>query len=325
MQLVSSVTHKLFKILIDNYICKFISIVLAITLFTFVSSIGESGYAFADIFCGYERCPNTIRTPKKELKFSQECKKDQDYEIISPPPQEQENDVAVLSIHGGEIELNTSRITSDLSSRNNWDRYDFNGKINSEECLNLEKLSKSSNSNKKFVVLHITSTHFDEKKAVDLVSSHRNAVSIHGFSREEEAAKNQTICVGGQNEDKVKKFIEHVNKESYKLKEDKLNYSLNLVNAPLEKSNFDKGRHVSQRNTICLEKKVPKQSALTGTDWENIVNKSRNPNGGLQIELNRQIRIDLAKGIDNPNFSSSNPYQLLRNVIYGAIKEAMND
>jgi phage replication-related protein YjqB (UPF0714/DUF867 family) len=327
MQLVSSITHKLFKILIDNYICKLISIVLAITLFTSVSSIGESGYAFADIFCGYERCQNPIRTPKEELKFSQECKKDQDYEIISPPPQEQESDVAVLSIHGGEIELNTSRITSDLSSRNKWDRYDFNGKINNEKCLKLEELSKSNNSNKNFVVLHITSTHFDEKKAVDLVSSHENAVSIHGFSREEEEEeeKIQTICVGGQNEDKVKKFIEHVNKESYKLKEDKLNYSLNLVNAPLEKSNFDKGRPVSQRNTICLEKKVPKQSALTGTDWENIVNKSRNPNGGLQIELNRQIRIDLAQGRDKPNSSSPNEYQLLRDVIYGAIKEAMND
>ena len=261
--------------------------------------------------------------PLKELKSSQECKEDQDYKIIIPPPQEQESDVAVLSIHGGEIESYTSRITSDLSSRNNWDRYDFNGKIKNEKCLKLEKLSKSNNSNKNFVVLHITSTHFDEKKAVDIVSSHENAVSIHGYSRTEEEEGIQTICVGGQNEDKVKKFIEHVNKESYKL--DELDYSLNLVNAPLEQSNFDKGRLVIRRNTICLEKEVPKQSALTGTDWENIVNKTRNPNGGLQIELNRPIRIDLAKGRDKPNSSSTNKYQLLRNVIYGAIKEAMND
>lgn len=326
MQLVSSITHKIFKILIDNYICKLISIVLAITLFTSVSSIGESGYALAeDIFCAYEQCPNPKPdTPKEELKSSQECKEGQDYNIISPPPQEQESDVAVLSIHGGEIELNTSRITSDLSSRNKWDRYDFNGKINNEKCLKLEELSKSNNSNKNFVVLHITSTHFDEKKAVDLVSSHENAVSIHGFSRKEKEAGIQTICVGGLNTPQIEKFIENVNKESDKLKAD-LKYSLNLVNAPLEQSNFEKKLFVAPKNTICLASKNPEQQALTGTNPSNIVNKTMNSSGGLQIELQSRIRSDLANGKDKPNVSSPDEYQRLRDVIYGAIKEAMND
>lgn len=325
MQLVSNVTHKLFKILIGNYICKLISIVLAITIFTSVSSIWASGYALADTFCGYEKCSNpNSRTPKRELKSSQECKEGQDYKIISPSLQEQKSDVAILSIHGGNIEPNTSRITSDLSARHKWDRYDFNGNINNKECLALKNLSNPTNSNKNFVVLHITSTNFDEKRAVDLVSSHKNAVSIHGYSREEKEEKIQTICVGGLNKDKVKKFIEYVNKESYKLK-DKPNYSLNLVNAPLEQYNLDKDRPVAKRKTICLEKDIPKQSALTGTDPDNIVNKVRNPDGGLQIELNSQIRKDLVKGIDKPNVSSPDEYQLLRDVIYGAIKEAMND
>jgi hypothetical protein len=55
------------------------------------------------------------------------------------------------------------------------------------------------------------------------------------------------------------------------------------------------------------------------------VNKVGNPDGGLQIELNSQIRKDLANGIDKPNVSSLDGYQLLRDVIYGAIKETMKN
>jgi len=319
MQLVSNVTHKLFKILIDNYICKLISIVLAITLFTSISSIGESGYALAeDIFCAYEQCPTPKPdTPKEELKFSQECKEGQDYKIISPPPQEQESDVAVLSIHGGKIELYTSRITSDLSSRNKWDRYDFNGNINNEKCLSLKELSKSNNSNKNFVVLHITSTRFDEPKAVELVMSHKNAVSIHGYERKEKPGL-QTICVGGGNKDKIKIFIESVNKKSDKLK-GLFDYSLNLVDVPTAA----KPGNSTENNSICLVNDKKEPDPLTGRNPKNIVN--RNNKNGLQLELNKIIRADLAKGIDDRNDNSPDENQLLRNIIYDAIEEAMRD
>jgi phage replication-related protein YjqB (UPF0714/DUF867 family) len=177
--------------------------------------------------------------------------------------------------------------------------------------------------NKNFDVLHITSNYFDEEKAIELVSSHENAVSIHGFYREENDGI-QTICVGGRDKDKRKKFIDYVNKESSKLKDD-FTYSLNLVNVPLEQSKLDKKMEVPQRSTICLKNDSLNQRALTGTSLKNIVNKTRKSKKGLQIELKRQIRADLAEGKDEPHASLHNKNQILRNVIYGAIKEAMTE
>ncbi len=312
MEIVRSVTRNLAKALSSKYIYKLILIALVLNLFSFMSCIGRSSYAWADTFLCYENC-------RKALKDSPECIANVDYSITAPKGTK---NITVLSIHGGKIEKHTSRISHDLWKRYAWYLYDFNGHTQKDSPG--YKLDKSNLKNKNFSVLHITSTNFNESKAINLVESHENAVTIHGYSRNEEEAGIQTICVGSKNTDQIEKFIEYVNKESYKLK-DRLKYSLNLVNAPLEQSNVQAKIKVSKRNTICLEKETPKQSALTGIDPTNIVNKAMNPNGGLQIELNEQIREDLAKGIDKPSSSSPDEYQLLRNVIYRAINYAMLD
>lgn len=312
-------THNLMKALSSKYFCKLISIVFAIILFTFVGSIGGSGYAWADTFCGYEKCGNPNATLRKKLKDSEKCKegKNNDYEFFPAP---KTSDVTVLSIHGGGIEEYTSEISHDLSQRYGWSRYDFNGHIKTKKCL---ELAPPQSKNPNFTVLHITSNYFDEKNAFNLVSSHENAVSIHGYSRKEEAGI-QTICVGGRNTEKIKKFINYVNQESYQLKGN-LNYSLNLVNVPLDQANLEKNIAVPERNTICLKNEALKQRALTGTSQKNIVNKTRNSSGGLQIELKKKIRADLAEGKDEPQASSPNKNQLLRNVIYGGIEAAMSE
>ena len=297
---------------------KVLLLVLSITVFTFVNYIGESSYAFAeDTFCAYEQCPNPKPdTPCEELKSSckklipsPECKEGQDYTIFSTPPQEQESDVTVLSIHGGKIEHDTSIISSHLSTRYNWNIYDFNGKIKNSKCSDLKKLNHSNNKNINFVVLHITSNRFDEPRAVKLVSSHNNAVSIHGYQRTEDDEKIQTICVGGANKIQIKRFIEYVkNNQSDEFKR-LVDYSLNPIDVPKSANN----------SNICT-----KVRRLDGKNPNNIVNKNKGGTGGLQLEFNSQTRTDLGKGTDNRNASRPEKNQLLRNLIYEAINCAMS-
>gem|GEM_PF-1543525 len=319
MERVRSVTYNIVSMLNCQSICKFLLLVLSITVFTFVSYIGESSYALAaDTFCAYEQCPNPQpKTSCGELKFSckkikpsPECKEYQDYEINVTPPEKQKSDVTVLSIHGGEIEHDTSIISSHLSTRYNWNIYDFNGKITNPECSDLRNLNPSDIKNTNFVVLHITSTRFDDPRAVKLVSSHNNAVSIHGYRRTEDNKKVQTICVGGANKTQITKFIEYVkNNQSDEFKR-LVGYSLNPINVP----SLDE----DDNSNICT-----RDRRLDGIDPRNIVNKNKGDTGGLQLEFNNQTRTDLAKGTDNRNASPSEKNQLLRNLIYEAINCAM--
>ncbi len=312
MEKVRSVTYNIVTMLSCQSICKVLLLVLSITVFTFVSYTGESSYALAeDTFCAYKQCPN----PKPdtyfgELKSSPECKEGQDYIIISTPPEKQKTDVTVLSIHGGKIEHDTSIISSHLSTRYNWNIYDFNGKITNPECSDLKKSNPSDIKNTNFVVLHITSTRFDDPRAVKLVSSHNNAVSIHGYGRAEDDKKVQTICVGGANKPQIKRFIEYVkNNQSDELKR-LVDYSLNPIDVP----SLDK----DDNSNICTRKR-----RLDGINPNNIVNKNKEGTGGLQLEFNSRTRTDLAKGTDNRDANSHEGNQLLRNLIYEAIDCAM--
>ncbi len=306
-----NVTQNIAKALSSKYICKLIAIVLVITLFNFVSLIGELNYALADTFDCYDK---TCRL-EKALVNSNECKKDRDYTITAI---NNENEITVLSIHGGKIEDYTSEISWDLSKRYGWNFYDFNGHIEKDTpCWNLDT---SEFEDKNFPVLHITSTNFDEPDAIDLIESHKKAVSIHGFRREEKIPKTQTICVGGANEAQISKFIEYLKDKRDEIDKIKnlLDYSLNIINVPNPENASQ------QEREICL-----KPYPLKGTKKDNIVNRTNkrsNNNdrkGGLQIELNREIRKSLAKGKDYPNASSPDENQLLRNIIYEAINHAM--
>jgi phage replication-related protein YjqB (UPF0714/DUF867 family) len=227
IKIVSSIIHNLVKALINKYLCKLLSLVLATTLFTFVSSIGWSSYAFADQF----KCYDKICTPPKSdaLKNSTVCKKGKDYRITSYV--EGTSDVIVLSIHGGLIEAYTSEISRDLARRHGWKRYDFFGEIKNPKCAVLVDL-KSDNLH--YDVLHITSTGFDEPKAIELVSSQKKAVAIHGYEREERQDDIQTICVGGKNSTQVSKFIEYIKSKETEINKVKssLGYSLNPINVP---------------------------------------------------------------------------------------------
>ncbi len=308
IEIVRSIRY-IFVNALSIYSWKLLSLVLAILLCMCIGSTEELGATLADTFCGYEQCRGS--TTKVPLKSSPVCKEGQDY-IVTPAsvnPSNAASDVTVVSIHGGKIEPDTSTISSHLSTRYQWNRYDFYADIDNKECLALTQGSASDSANDNFTVLHITSDHFDDSRAVDLVKG-RKVVSIHGHGRTELDNKIQLICVGGKNKDQRVKFINYVNKKQSNELQRLLGYSLNPVNVPKPTA--------SDSESDCIKKRP----RLNGTNADNIVNRN-GPNGGLQLELSRKIRLDLGEGNDTPNAPSPDKNQRLRNVIYEAINCAI--
>ncbi len=286
-----------------KYIYRLTSIILATILFALISSIMRSDYALADVFGCYQAtgssssCLSATGSSLPPLNSStSKCKLNQDYEITS---QNRGSDVTVLAIHGGKIEANTSKIVRDLANATtrNWNFYDFDGDITNSACENLASDSNPSNNN--YEVLHITSTRFNEANAVNLVRDHKNAITIHGHGRNAQTDNTQTICVGGANEIQVFKFIKYVEDNTPANLSSLLGYSLDIVDAPQAIS------------SICIN-----PTRLTGSSSRNIVNQNDNQSGrgGLQLEISRKIRDDLAAG-----------KQVLTDLIYGALDYAMLD
>lgn len=282
-----------------KYIYRLTSILLATILFTLISSFIRSEYALADVFGCYQAtgasssCTESSLPP---LNSSNKCILNQDYKITS---QNRESEVTVLAIHGGKIEAKTSDIVRDLANTatRNWNFYDFEADITNSDCNSLASDSNTSNNN--YEVLHITSTRFNEANAVNLVQNHKNAIAIHGHARNEPTDKTQTICVGGANEIQIFKFIQYVEDNTPANLASLLGYSLDIVDTP------------QATNGLCLN-----PTPLTGTSLDNIVNKNDNQSGrgGLQLELSRKIRDDLAAD-----------KQVLTDLIYGALDYAMLD
>lgn len=109
-----------------------------------------------------------------------------DYKIII---KNQHPTHTVLAIHGGHIETGTSEIAQALAS-NNFNLYLFEG---------LKKESWN---------LHITSTHYDEPMALNLVGRSNSCISIHGFKN----SSASEVCLGGLDTELLKKVYTELNK-----------------------------------------------------------------------------------------------------------------
>ena len=143
------------------------SITLIASILVGLSYLFTPASAYADEF----NCFQAGNCPAPALSDSDRCLEGRDYTIgaVDVP----KSDVVVLSIHGGQIELKTSKIAENLANLYNWNHYDFAGH-GTATCLN--GLSQ-------YQRLHITSSRFDEPQALALVESHPKSVSIHGYSQ----------------------------------------------------------------------------------------------------------------------------------------------
>lgn len=98
--------------------------------------------------------------------LSQNEKQDDDYKISF---KKATSDVLLMAIHGGSIEPGTTELVDQIALEDNAAYYSFQG------------IKKRNNSD-----LHITSSHFNEPKALDLVSDSLYTLSFHGYGNDKE-------------------------------------------------------------------------------------------------------------------------------------------
>lgn len=102
--------------------------------------------------------------------------------------------IAILAIHGGEIEPGTSDLATKLAEKGGYSSYVF------------EALKVSSNRD-----LHITSTNFDDENARNMARKSKMPISIHGYRGEGEV-----VYVGGLDKELKMKFLIQLKKDVQK-------------------------------------------------------------------------------------------------------------
>jgi phage replication-related protein YjqB (UPF0714/DUF867 family) len=290
-------------ILVRRHIRKLESIVIGTILLVFMNSLVWSGSAQADALGCYQGtgnpliCPNSSKPALVGSAEGTNCVQGESEDWHTTAENVVGSDVIVLSIHGRNIESNTSKISKDLQTLYEWDRYDFSGHVINQACRDLRPiLNPSCMVGDTYCVLHITSTNFNDPAVVELVEAHPKAVSIHGCSS---SCSVNTICAGGRNIETTQPtdFRKYVN-----------NYK-GLVSSPLLTFAFDDQGNQSDNGTTC-------DSSLAGYDVDNIVNQT-SIGEGFQLEIHSDIRNRLA----NNNIQ----YDLLRSVVYGGVAHAVGE
>jgi phage replication-related protein YjqB (UPF0714/DUF867 family) len=230
----------------------------------------------------YYQCYQYGTCAEPTLSNDSNCRSGTDYDVTIS---NKNSRVTVLSFHGGNIESDTSGISNALSNLFVWSRYDFNAHATSA-CTSVGTYQDNK--------LHITSTNFNDPRAVSLVSAQPKAVAIHGYGDWRGYAKG-VMCVGGKDTAARSAFISYVNNNAATWNANPNTYPLMPIDAT-----------AAAANSTCGD--------LRGTDDDNLVNRTSS-HAGLQLELSNQVRADLV------NAAAS--YDDLRNLIYGATREAM--
>jgi phage replication-related protein YjqB (UPF0714/DUF867 family) len=195
--------------------------------------------------------------------------------------------IAVLSIHGGRIELGTSEIADAIAGADH-SFYTFRG------------IKRSGNRD-----LHLTSTTFDEPSALEIVCRSETIISIHGITGQEEL-----VQVGGLDSE-LRRCIEA------KLR-------LAGFKAPAGSWSFyrksEDGRPVSCTTATAEEPEKPFriEMRLRGLDKRNICNRSRRARG-VQLEISKGLRATLLRSLSDGAGTASESFPWF----IQAVREAM--
>lgn len=246
---------------------------LPFVLAAFCASVLLVGASASDYYQCYQagHCSPALSSPD-------ECEEGRDYDVTFTNAG---SGVTALSFHGGKIEAHTSEISSELARRYGWNRYDLNAH-GTPQCL-------TGTRDEDFEKLHITSTKFDDPRAVALVAAHPKAVAIHGHGR---AYQKASICVGGKDAAARSAFINYIDNNAGAWS----GYTLDAIDV------------FTATSGDCSA------ADLKGDAVANLVNRTSS-RAGLQLELHREFRADLV--------NSSSGFDDLRDLFYGAVREAM--
>lgn len=106
-------------------------------------------------------------------------------------------DMTIFTIHGGSIATGMSDIVNALAKKGNYNYYLFEG---------IKEINNYS--------LHVTSTKFDEPKAVEQMKESKNNISFIGLKEE-----SNFVYVGGQNKLLARIIKLHLQKEGFNVKD----------------------------------------------------------------------------------------------------------
>lgn len=149
-----------------------------------VAALAVVGAAFAE---AGDRYPDYAELSKHE-------KEGVDYRVIHRPG---DSRFAVFAIHGGWIEAGTSELAKEIAGSRHG-LYSFEGM----------KTGKNFD-------LHLTSTAFDEPRALELATRSQSCVSIHGFK---DPTPEKTTCIGGADLERAKRVAEALSRSGIPMK-----------------------------------------------------------------------------------------------------------
>ncbi|WP_077247360.1 poly-gamma-glutamate hydrolase family protein [Pseudobacillus wudalianchiensis] len=141
----------------------------------------------------------TLREKPKEYRSFTELQKYEreniDYRITAS---HRKPEIAIMAIHGGNIEIGTGEIAADLGEKLNASTYIF------------EALKPKDNRK-----LHITSTLYDEPTAIRMAQKAKTILSLHGYHD----TGRENVYIGGRNEAYKKMVKKYLKKEGFQIEE----------------------------------------------------------------------------------------------------------
>jgi phage replication-related protein YjqB (UPF0714/DUF867 family) len=111
---------------------------------------------------------------------------------------DRKSQIAVIAIHGGDIEPGTTEIAKALAE-DSLSFYSFIGVKKTEE----------ENDN-----LHVTSSAFDEPRCLDLVSKSNKIISIHGAKGDD-----NFLMLGGLDQESIRRLVDALKKGGYEIRQ----------------------------------------------------------------------------------------------------------
>jgi phage replication-related protein YjqB (UPF0714/DUF867 family) len=199
---------------------------------------------------------------------------------------------AVIAIHGGNIETQTSQLAYDIAHLAETDAAVVChanggncGEVVVEWFANLFRMNghvvagkKQDGTAKANSDLHITATNFDEDQAVTMVTNATRCLSIHGMA-DDATVPDGAICVGGLDADSRQRFWTAVTGDS-------------VLHAQVELIDVQRGTQTSWGNTVPTNSKCHGLSATQTANIINLCGASVDPNvpGGIQLEMNKPLR-----------------------------------
>ena len=187
---------------------------------------------------------------KSMQELEKETIENEDWKIIT---RNRNSSVSILAIHGGGIEPATTELASIIADEGGYNYFIFEG--------------LRSKGNKE---LHVTSTRYDNKDAMNLVTESNQAIAIHGCEG------NESIAYVGGKDERLKSLIkEQLNHIGIKAKEAPSHISgqqdNNIVNCTTRGMGVQIELTTSLRKTFFKNNKTNRNSRENQSNWDKLM------------------------------------------------------